>query len=582
MKKNMVEIAVFYNFLDYFEKNSIFFIVHIVVHVTINKKGMVDMKTFGIALWGIGASFALNSFAATNPIVTKIFTADPAGLVYNDTMYIFTGHDEAAAGHEGYVMNDWHIFSSGDMDTWVDRGAVLSLKTFKWARGSAWASQTIERNGKFYWYVTVHDGRDFAIGVAVADHPAGPYKDALGKALITSDMTPWGDGVNYDIDPTVFIDDDNQAYIYWGNGAVMGYKLKENMIELQGKMFNVTPPSFTEAPYVHKRNGRYFLTYAYGWEERIGQATMKTPTGPVSNSKVIVGYNKNSNTSHQAFVEFHNQWYYIYHTGAIGGSFRRSVCVDYAYYENDSTIADIKMTDAGVKKVNHAPLKDGVYRIKARHSDLSLDEASYGVIQMNSEESWSQLWALKRVNGYTYTLKNVETGKYLSFGKGNLLDTAKTVQDESTLIIENFNIDDGYRLYADTASEYLGDILNVSTEAGMPMIVWKQTGTQNQSFKFEYMGEESKYVPSSSSSESSSSTENITSLATLLEPSGARILGISRQNGLRFSKVSDYVLMDLHGVTISRGHAAEVSLQNHPAGIYVVKLGHFIQKIELR
>ena len=181
---------------------------------------------------GAGLSLAVGAFAASNPVVTNMFTADPAGLVYNDTMYIFTGHDEAPAGHEGYIMNDWHIFSSGDMDTWVDRGAALSIKSFKWARGSAWASQTIERNGKFYWYVTVHDGRDFAVGVAVADHPAGPYKDAIGKALITSDMTPANSGVNYDIDPTVFIDDDGQAYIYWGNGAVMGYRLKENMVEL--------------------------------------------------------------------------------------------------------------------------------------------------------------------------------------------------------------------------------------------------------------------------------------------------------------------------------------------------------------
>lgn len=538
---------------------------------------------------GVGLSLVVGAFAASNPVVTNMFTADPAGLVYNDTMYIFTGHDEAPAGHEGYIMNDWHIFSSGDMDTWVDRGAVLSIKSFKWARGSAWASQTIERNGKFYWYVTVHDGRDFAVGVAVADHPAGPYKDAIGKALITSDMTPANSGVNYDIDPTVFIDDDGQVYIYWGNGAVMGYRLKENMVELQGGMFNVTPPSFTEAPYVHKRNGYYFLTYAYGWEERIGQATMKSPTGPVSNSKVIVGYNKNSNTSHQAFVEFHNQWYYIYHTGAIGGSFRRALCVDYAYYENDSTIANITMTDAGVKKVDHAPIKDGVYRIKARHSGLSLEDAASAVIQMDSEESESQLWALKRIDGYTYTLRNIETGKYLSFGKGNLLDTARTVETENRIVIENFNVDDGYRLYADTASEYLGDVLNISMETGMPLVVWKQTGTQNQSFKFEYMGDESAYSSSSSEVAESSSSEAVssssaetTSLVAAPQKFDARIVGVSRVDGLRFSQVADYALMNLHGMVVARGYAAQVAVKNLAPGAYVVRLGGRIQKIELR
>lgn len=514
---------------------------------------------------GVGLSLAVGAFAASNPVVTNMFTADPAGLVYNDTMYIFTGHDEAPAGHEGYIMNDWHIFSSGDMDTWVDRGAVLSIKSFKWARGSAWASQTIERNGKFYWYVTVHDGRDFAVGVAVADHPAGPYKDAIGKALITSDMTAANSGVNYDIDPTVFIDDDGQAYIYWGNGAVMGYRLKENMIELQGNMFNVTPPSFTEAPYVHKRNGYYFLTYAYGWEERIGQATMKSPTGPVSNSKVIVGYNKNSNTSHQAFVEFHNQWYYIYHTGAIGGSFRRALCVDYAYYENDSTIANITMTDAGVKKVDHAPIRDGVYRIKARHSGLSLEDSRSVVIQMDSEESESQLWALKRIDGYTYTLRNIETGKYLSFGKGNLLDTARTVESENRIVIENFNVDDGYRLYADTASEYLGDESAYSSSSEDA----SSSGT-------------AELMSSSSSEDALSSSAEITSLVAVPQKFGARVVGVSRADGLRFSQAADYALMNLHGMVVARGHAAQVSVRDFAPGAYVVRLGGRIQKIELR
>ena len=240
--------------------------------------------------------------------------------------------------------------------------------------------------------------------------------------------------------------------------------------------------------------------------------------------------------------------------------------------------------------MDHAPIKDGVYRIKARHSGLSLEDAASAVIQMDSEESESQLWALKRIDGYTYTLRNIETGKYLSFGKGNLLDTARTVVAENRIVIENFNVDDGYRLYADTASEYLGDVLNISTEAGMPLVVWKQTGTQNQSFKFEYMGDESAYssssvevAPESSSSEavSSSSTE-ITSLVAAPQKFGARIVGVSRVDGLRFSQAADYALMNLHGMVVARGHAAQVAVRNLAPGAYVVRLGGRIQKIELR
>jgi hypothetical protein len=207
------------------------------------------------------------------------------------------------------------------------------------------------------------------------------------------------------------------------------------------------------------------------------------------------------------------------------------------------------------------------------------------------------LWALKRIDGYTYTLRNIETGKYLSFGKGNLLDTARTVETEIRIVIENFNVDDGYRLYADTASEYLGDVLNISTEAGMPLVVWKQTGTQNQSFKFEYMGDESAYssssedasssgtaeLMSSSSSEGvSSSSAEITSIVAAPQKIGARVVGVSRVDGLRFSQAPDYALMNLHGMVVARGHAAQVAVKNLAPGAYVVRLGGRIQKIELR
>lgn len=509
---------------------------------------------------------AMFCFSKTNPIVTDMFTADPGALVYNDTVYIYTGHDEAAEGKDEYVMKNWHIFYSGDMDTWIHQGEALSINSFKWMTWHAWASHVVTRNGKYYWYITGWDGSDFAIGVAVADHPAGPYKDALGKPLITSSMT--GAGVNYDIDPAVFIDDDGQAYIYWGNGAVKGYKLKENMIELEGSMFDITPPFFTEAVYMHKRNDFYFMTYAYGWEEQMGQAVSKSPTGSFSNSKIIVGYNINCNTSHQAFIELHNQWYYIYHTGAIGGSFRRSVAVDYAFYENDSTIASIAMTTEGVKKVNHAPIKNGVYKIKAKHSNLVLDEKNHLIVQNDSDTSRAQLWALENIDGYSYTLKNMETGRYLSFSNGSLLDTLKTVSEAKQLVIENFNIEDGYRLYADTASEYLADVLNVSTEPNMPLIVWKQTGTKNQSFLFEYKGEKADY-------------EEITALQNK-SIEKEYLLFISKTNGIQFSKSIDYAIFDAQGIVIKRGFSSYVDINTFASGNYYLKMNQSIKPFTLK
>ncbi|WP_069658509.1 family 43 glycosylhydrolase [Arcticibacter eurypsychrophilus] len=159
---------------------------------------------------------------AQNPIIQTIYTTDPAALVYKDTLFLYTGHDEENS--TWFTMKDWHAYSTTDMVNWVDRGSPLSLETFKWAEKDAWASQCIERNGKFYWYVCANDknSHGMAIGVAVSDKPTGPFKDAIGKPLISGG---WG----Y-IDPSVFIDDDGQAYLYWGNPHLYYVKLNSDMV----------------------------------------------------------------------------------------------------------------------------------------------------------------------------------------------------------------------------------------------------------------------------------------------------------------------------------------------------------------
>jgi arabinoxylan arabinofuranohydrolase len=184
----------------------------------------IGMKNFSKIISVILLSLALMPFAghAQNPIIQTIYTADPAPMVYNDTVYLYTGHDED--GSNWFTMKDWHVYSTTDMVNWTDHGSPLSLKTFKWAKKDAWAGQCIERNGKFYWYVPMNqaNGKGMAIGVAVSDRPTGPFVDALGKLLVT---TGWGD-----IDPTVYIDDDGQAYLYWGNPQLYYVRLNKDMI----------------------------------------------------------------------------------------------------------------------------------------------------------------------------------------------------------------------------------------------------------------------------------------------------------------------------------------------------------------
>ncbi|WP_083702186.1 glycoside hydrolase family 43 protein [Mangrovimonas sp. DI 80] len=291
-----------------------------------------------------------------NPIIKDKFTADPAALVHDGTVYLYAGHDEAPNDFHFYRMNEWLVYSSTNMVDWQEHPVPLKPSDFKWAKGDAWAAQVIERNGKFYWYVTVehddtHPGK--AVGVAVADSPIGPFKDALGKALVTNDMTTHSDISWDDIDPSVIIDDDGQAYLFWGNTVCKYAKLKENMVELDGPIHVIDVPKFTEAPWIHKKGDWYYLSYASEFPEKIVYAMSKSVTGPWEYKGILNELAGNCNTNHQAIIEYKGKDYFIYHTGGInpnGGSFRRSVCIDELNYNQDGTLQRVVMTSEGIQK----------------------------------------------------------------------------------------------------------------------------------------------------------------------------------------------------------------------------------------
>ena len=279
-------------------------------------------------------------------------------MVYHDTVYLYTGHDEAAIDGPFYKMNEWLVFSSTNMVDWEEYPVPLRVSDFAWAKADAWAAQTIERDGKFYWYVSVEhgDGSGKAIGVAVADRPAGPFKDALGKALITNPMTTATDIRWDDIDPTVWIEENGQAYLFWGNTKCYYAKLKENMIELDGEIKVIDGlPNFTEAPWIHKKGDWYYLTYAYQFPEKTAYAMSKSINGPWEFKGILNELAGNCNTNHQSIIEYKGMSYFIYHTGGIqapdfGHSFRRSVCIDHLYYNDDMTLKRVVMTSEGIQK----------------------------------------------------------------------------------------------------------------------------------------------------------------------------------------------------------------------------------------
>lgn len=297
-----------------------------------------------------------------NPIIRDRFTADPAPLVVGDTLYLYTGHDEAR-GDEMFTMRDWLVFSTKDMKTWTPHAPIMKAKDFKWAKqDAAWASQAIEKNGKFYFYAAVaHDDSHpgMAIAVAVSDSPTGPFIDARGSALITNQMTPEGTHSWEDIDPTVLTDDDGVTWIAWGNRDCYIAKLKANMTEIDGPIRKITPPHFEEGPWLHKRGNLYYLIYASldrktQSDEHVSYATATSLDGPWTYRGELTKSAKNSFTIHPGIAEFKGQAYIFLHnatltvgdqSGAVG---RRAVTVEYLQYNPDGTLKPVIQTEAGV------------------------------------------------------------------------------------------------------------------------------------------------------------------------------------------------------------------------------------------
>ena len=308
--------------------------------------------------------------SAQNPVISAVYTPDPAPYVHGDTLYLFVDHDEDDATY--FKMKDWLVFSTEDMVNWTYLGAQVSTATFEWAAQGdrAWASQAVERNGKWYWYLCCNtsDHKD-ALAVAVADSPTGPWKDAIGGPLAV--------GFGF-IDPTVLIDDDGQAYLFWGNKGLWYGKLSDDMCsfvdgysevpgyrdpasfgELQLKMNwqkgkDEWMTQYEEGPWVSKRNGTYYIVYpAGGVPEYMAYSTAPGIDGPWTFRGRIMDEAVNSFTIHGGNVNFKGKDYMFYHNGILpnGGGFHRSTAVEEFKFNEDGSIPFIPFTIEGVEPV---------------------------------------------------------------------------------------------------------------------------------------------------------------------------------------------------------------------------------------
>ena len=297
-----------------------------------------------------------------NPIFTDRFTADPACTVVGDRIYAFVGEDKAGVGG-WFNMPHWVLYSSADMINWTDHGVILKASDFPHANPyGAWAAQMVEKDGLYYYYVTLDDTRNgkHMIDVAVSNNPTGPYKPACqdGTPLVTDDMTPDSHRKNADIDPTVFIDDDGTPWMAWGNGDCYMVRLKPNMIELDGEIRHIGLRNYSEGPWLFKRKNLYYLVYAADapgiQAEQIAYSTATSIEGPWTYRGLLTTSAKYGFTIHPSVNEFKGKWYFFYHDGSYmlngepGGDCRRQVCVEEMKFNKDGTIQPITLTEKGI------------------------------------------------------------------------------------------------------------------------------------------------------------------------------------------------------------------------------------------
>lgn len=302
---------------------------------------------------------AASAFADAS-VASHRYLADPTTLIHEGRVYVYCSNDDESPVGGSYNIPNIVCISSADLKNWTDHGNVFRAEDqTTWAKRT-WAPGAIERDGKFYLYFG-NGGAN--IGVVVGDSPTGPFKDALGRALITHNTPGVQPARNmWLFDPGVFIDDDGQAYLYFGGNGddnVRVAKLNRDMISIDGEIIKMNAPNFFEAAWVYKRNGTYY--FSYSTTPRAGMRwdymTSDHPTqgftyrGIVSEQHPI-----NNNNHHAALFEFNNRWYHIYHNrvvarqSGIPGGFRRNLGLEEFFHEPDGSIRKVAYTEDGIEQ----------------------------------------------------------------------------------------------------------------------------------------------------------------------------------------------------------------------------------------
>ncbi len=291
--------------------------------------------------------------SAQNPIIRDQYTADPTARVFGVKVWLYASHDilsPVEPEKKWFSMADYHVFSSENLVDWTDHGVILRQENVPWGKPdgySMWAPDCVEKNGKYYFVFpdAPRNGRGFAIGVAVADAPDGPFR-AYEKPI----PGVWG------IDPCVLQASDGKTYLYWSGMGLMGAQAKDDLTELAGtpvRLDENLPQGFKEGPFIFEREGHFYLTYPWVQDktETLAYAMSDNPLGPYEFKGLIMAQSPNECwTNHHSLVQYQGEWYLFYHHNDYSPAFdkNRSVRIDKVLFNPDGTILPVTPTFRGV------------------------------------------------------------------------------------------------------------------------------------------------------------------------------------------------------------------------------------------
>jgi beta-xylosidase len=294
-----------------------------------------------------------------NPIVQGWY-ADPESRIFGKEYWIYPTYS-APYNRQTY----FDAFSSKDLINWTKHPHVLDTADIKWAKRAVWAPSPVFYKGKYYFFFAANDIQNDqqmgGIGVAVASKPEGPFKDAIGKPLVDKFHNK-----AQPIDPHVFIDDDGQAYLYFGgwrhcNVAKLNKKLTGFIPFEDGTIFKeITPDKYVEGPCMIKRNGKYYFSWAEGgWtgpDYSVAYAIADSPLVPFKRIDKILEQDLKvaTGSGHHSFIQIPHtdEWYIVYHRRPLGETDQnhRVLCIDKLSFTADGMINPVKITFEGVEK----------------------------------------------------------------------------------------------------------------------------------------------------------------------------------------------------------------------------------------